>query len=205
MLLLITDGLGDDLPERVGLACALLAGVDFAVQLRAKRASGADLFRTAAALVKVLDERAPLLVNDRLDVAHAVGAAGVHLPQSGLPLAVARQLWPTARLGRSTHTLDEVAMAREQGADYIVYGPIAPTPGKTAIGWETLVEAVALAGKRPLYAVGGLDATDLPALRHAGAHLAVIRAGLGGDDLAGVERNLVALATSYSMRESVSV
>lgn len=204
MLLLITDGLGQHLPERVRLACALLDGVDFAVQLRAKHASGADLFRTAATLVKILDGRAPLFVNDRLDVARAAGAAGVHLPSRGLPLAVARQLWPTARLGRSTHTLDEVAMAREQGADYIVYGPIAPTPGKHAIGWETLPDAVALAGKKPLYAVGGLGATDAPALRHVGAHLAVIRAGLGGD-FEGVAGNLAALTATYSMRDSVSV
>lgn len=204
MLLLITDGLGEDLPERVEIACAVLDGVDFAVQLRAKRACGADLFRTAARIVKILDDHAPLFVNDRLDVARAAGAQGVHLPSTGLPLAVARQLWPTARLGRSTHTLDEIAFAREGGADYIVYGPIAPTPGKRAIGWDTLPEAVKLAGSTPLYAVGGLGASDVPALRLLGAHLAVIRAGLGGD-LDGVEANLTALAKSYSMRDSVSV
>jgi len=198
VLLLISDGLPSDLRERIGLALAILgeAGEPFVVQLRAKATDGATLYAAARALVKQLDGRAPLVINDRVDVARAAGASGVHLPSRGLPVARVRAAWPDAVIGVSTHTLDEVAAARRDGASYVVYGPLSPTPGKGAIGWSSLPDAVAAARPIPLYAVGGLEAHDLPRLREEGARLACIRGGLGAETLAAVELNLVALARS---------
>ncbi len=196
MLQLITDGLPVDLRERIELALAILgaAGVPFVVQLRAKAADGATLYAAARETILQLDGRAPLVINDRVDVARAAGASGVHLPSRGLPVARVRAAWPEALLGVSAHTPAEVAAAARDGASYVMYGPLSPTPGKPAIGWATLAEAVVAAQPQPLYGIGGLDARDLPRLREPGARLACIRAGLGAPTLAEVEQCLRALA-----------
>lgn len=204
-LLLITDGLSEDLDERLRLACRILAGVPFFVQLRARGVDGSELLAAARRMVKLLDERAPLVVNDRLDVARAAKAAGVHLPARGLPVHVARDLWPDGLVGRSTHDLGEVAAAQRDGADYVVFGPIGMVPGKRSVGWTPLAGAVRQAAPLPLFALGGLGPADLPRLDEVGAHLAVLRGGLGAPSLAACERQLSALAAAYSARRSVSV
>ena len=192
-LLLITDGIPNDLNARLDIACALLSGFPFFVQLRAKQASGRALFEAAQNIVKHLDGRAPLVVNDRLDIARAAGAAGVHLPSTGLPIAAARAAWPQALIGRSTHSIAEVEAARNAGADYVVYGPISAVPGKQSLGWSLLAAAVQRAAPLPLYALGGLSAADLGPLAAQGAHLALIRGGLGATTMSETFANLEAL------------
>jgi thiamine-phosphate pyrophosphorylase len=125
-----------DVAERRGvIAAALGAGVD-AVQLRDRRASGGALVAAARDLRRLThDHSAALLVNDRIDVALAASADGVHLPADSFPIAVARRLLgPGAWIGRSTHSPARRRPTAADGADYVVLGPIFATPSKTAFG-----------------------------------------------------------------------
>jgi thiamine-phosphate pyrophosphorylase len=183
-----------DVAERRGvIAAALGAGVD-AVQLRDRRASGGALVAAARDLRGLTyDHSAALLVNDRIDVALAVGADGVHLPAASFPIAVARRLLgPGAWIGRSTHSPSEAETTAADGADYVVLGPIFATPSKTAFGTPLGIAALGAAHPScPLVAIGGITVADAPALRATGAHgVAVIRAILDADDPAAAARAL---------------
>jgi thiamine-phosphate pyrophosphorylase len=181
----------DDLPARV---TAILAGVPrdaIAVQLRAKELDGRAVLAMARALIATGVE---LWVNDRVDIAIAAGAAGVHLPEHGLDVADARGL-TNLPIGCSRHS---VAAALACDADVIQLGPIFDTPGKRPIGLEPLAQV----GKRArLVAVGGIDSAESASLAvAAGADaVAVIRAAWTTSDpiasvralLAGVEAGLV--------------
>ncbi len=128
-LYLVTDrtGLTDDtFFERLELACQ--AGVDL-VQLREKTLASGDYFRLAQR-VKMITDRydLPLLIDDRLDIAQAVDAAGVHVGQSDLPVAVVRQiLGPDKLIGATTKTIAQADRAVREGADYLGVGAIFPT------------------------------------------------------------------------------
>ncbi len=121
-----------------------------------------ELLRVATWARRICDEYdAALVVNDRLDIALACGADGVHLGQTDLPLAAARsvagdRLW----IGISTHDLDQVRAAVAGGADYLGYGPVYPTATKAnpddVQGVDALRAAVAAAGKVPVVAIGGI-------------------------------------------------
>ena len=107
------------------------AGVD-GLQVRRKRVPDQELLALATEAVAA----APLtvLVNGRPDIALAARAHGVHLPASGLPVAeVRRLLGANLLVGRSTHTPDEVRLARDQGADFAIFGPVFETPSKAGI------------------------------------------------------------------------
>ncbi len=187
-LYLITDrrlcGSTRVLLERVEGA---LRGGAGAVQLREKGLDGGDLCQLAAALLEICRRHgAPLLINDRIDVALAVGADGVHLPANSFPVAEARRLLgPGALIGRSTHAAPEIRAARDAGADFAVFGPIFDTASKraygTPLGLERLRQAVRGAGL-PVFAIGGINAENSAAVAAAGAHgVAAISAVLGTD------------------------
>ena len=112
-----------------------------------------------------------VLVNGRLDVAIASGAAGAHLPANGLPLARARRRWPDLVLGVSTHRRDEVVAARDAGADYVVFGPVfAPISKDSAlvpVGVEELARVSSLG--IAVLALGGVALDRLPEIAAAGA------------------------------------
>lgn len=156
------------------------AAGDAIVQLRDKRASGAALYARAQAIVAL---GATLLVNDRLDVALAAGAAGVHLPEDGLDVATARALG--ARLvGCSRHTPEAAAAS---GADLVILGPIFATPSKPGVaplGVAALTRARAQMTAGTLCAIGGIDdAARAAEARAAGADaVAGIRVFWGDDD-----------------------
>lgn len=182
--------------RRAAIAAALAAGVD-AIQLRDKRVGGGALLAAARALRAITRAHgARLLVNDRLDVALAAGADGVHLPEASFPIVAARRLLgPDAWIGRSTHGADAARRAAAAGADYVVVGPIFATPSKAAfgapLGLAALADATASVA-RPVVAIGGITPAELPALRAAGAHgVAVIRAVLDAEDPAAVANALV--------------
>jgi thiamine-phosphate pyrophosphorylase len=141
------------------------------LQLRHPEASARSLEREAARLVEAVAP-APVLVNSRVDVALAVGAAGAHLPERDLPPAAARRLLGGSRLvGRSVHSVDAAREAESQGADYVVFGPVFATPSHAAgvpAGLEAL-RAVAAALTIPVLAIGGIDAGRAEACREAGA------------------------------------
>ena len=138
---------------------------------------------------------ATLLVNDRIDVALAADADGVHLPAASFPVATARALVGSAKLiGRSTHSPDEARRAATEGADYAILGPIFATPSKEQYG-PPLGEAALAATKPtcPLLAIGGITPDNAASVRAAGATgAAVIRAILDAPDPAAVTRALLA-------------
>jgi thiamine-phosphate pyrophosphorylase len=107
-----------------------------------------------------------VLVNDRLDVALAAGIDGVHLPSSGLPPALVRPL--VKLLGVSTHSVSEAIEAEKAHADFIVFGPVFDSPGKTSVGLEPLKEVVSSVGI-PVLAIGGITAANAGEVRKAGA------------------------------------
>jgi len=147
------------------------AGVD-AVQLREKHLDDRSLFELARQTRERLPPEVRLLINGRADVARAVAADGVHLPSSGLPVAALRRRFGVRLLiGRSTHAPEEVAAARDDGADYVTFGPVYATPSKTAFGPPPGLEGLrrAVATGLPVIALGGVDAGRLEEVAAAGA------------------------------------
>ncbi|HLV61064.1 MAG TPA: thiamine phosphate synthase [Fredinandcohnia sp.] len=182
-LYLVTDRrLVDDLPRAVERALSALPRGAAAVQLREKDLSARALYELGLRLREVTARYgAPLLVNDRADVARAIGADGLHLPGSGFEVADARAvLGEGALVGASGHGIDE--LARRTGADFATFSPVFPSPGKgPAVGTGALSEAARAAGM-PLFALGGVDAERVPEVLRAGAWgVAAIRAWLQGD------------------------
>lgn len=162
---------------------ALDAGLP-AVQLRDKDLPGRTLWTLAEQLRRETRRTgAALYVNDRVDVALAVEADGVHLGGGSLPVGVTRSLVGRAlQIGASTHAAAEIAERAAGGADFAFFGPVFATPGKTASGMGALATAVR-AAPIPVLAIGGITPADVAAVRAAGAHgVAVIRAILAADD-----------------------
>jgi len=195
---LVTDAVpASELPDRVAAALAGLPPAVAAVQLRAKDRGGKDMLALARALRGVARAAGQwLMVNDRLDVAVAAGADGVHLPSRGIPAADARRLLgPGAIIGASCHSVAEVRCARDGGADFATFGPVFDTPSKRAwgppVGLDALREAARLG--LPLVALGGVDPSNAASTVAAGAAgVAAIRAWLGAADAAGAVRRLLA-------------
>jgi len=142
---------------------------------------------------------AVFIVNDRLDVAMAVDADGVHLGQDDLPLATARRLWPGRAVGRSTHSLAQALEAQRGGADYIGVGPVFATPtkpGRPAVGLAC-VSDVATAVGIPWFAIGGIDLANVASVLDAGARrIAVVRAVCSAADVAAASRALRGAVTA---------
>jgi thiamine-phosphate pyrophosphorylase len=140
------------------------------LQLRDRAATARRIEQEAERLVG--EARVPVVVSSRVDLALAVGAAGVHLPEGDLPVDAARRLLGPGRLiGRSVHSREGAEAAARSGADYVVFGPVFPTPshpGRPALGLAALREAAA-AVPIPVLAIGGVDGERAEACRAAGA------------------------------------
>ena len=179
-LIAITDDLRDGIPGLVARAAAVERGGATMVQLRLKGLDARVLATVGSALVAAL--RVPVIVNDRVDVALACGAAGAHLGFDDLPVRAARRIVPPAFvLGASVGTDGEVANGRD--ADYVGIGPVYATSSKadagSAIGIAELARLAALCA-RPVVGIGGITADNAGAVVEAGASgIAVIR-GLFG-------------------------
>jgi thiamine-phosphate pyrophosphorylase len=164
---------------RAFLEAILSSGVDI-VQLREKEAEAGDLLRWGEDFREAASGHGALfIVNDRPDVAVALGADGVHVGQNDLPPEVARRILGTdAIVGLSTHGEDQRRAAGAQ-ADYLCVGPVHATPtkeGRPAIGLEPVRAAAAHEG-RPWFAIGGLNQETLPPAVAAGAtRVVVVRA-----------------------------
>jgi thiamine-phosphate pyrophosphorylase len=188
------------------VAAALAAGVRL-VQYRAKADGAAALpgaapddrrrFTQASALRQLCHRHGALfLVNDRIDLALAVGADGVHLGQGDLPTAVARRLLgPDRLIGCSTHCLEDLHRAVADGCDYIGVGPVNATPtkpGREPVGLAYVGQAAA-ACPLPFFAIGGIELANLAAVRRAGAErVAVVRAITQAEDPGAVAAALLA-------------
>ncbi|NBV82540.1 thiamine phosphate synthase [bacterium] len=130
------------------------------IQLRDKANSKADLFDQATRLMALRDPSVPVIINDYVDIALAVGADGVHGGQDEMPISQQRRLMGPHRLiGRTTHSLEQGIAAQADGADYVSVGPIWETPskpGREGIGLAYLGEA-AQHLSIPYVAIGGID------------------------------------------------
>jgi thiamine-phosphate pyrophosphorylase len=194
---LVTDAsLREDLPSRLASAVKALPPRSVAVQLRAPGAPGRELLALARAIGQVLRQAGQLLVvNDRVDVALASGADGVHLPSAGISPADARRLVGAGALvGVSCHSVADVARAAREGADFATFGPVFDTPSKRGygppVGTERLAEAAHLG--LPLLGLGGVDLSNVAAVVGAGATgVAAIRAWLEAPDPGEAVRALV--------------
>src|SRR3989338_9134619 len=167
-------------------AGAIRGGAD-AIQLRDKVASARALIEAARALLPLTRAAGiPFIINDRADVARAVGADGIHLGQDDLPVGAARDLLGSGRLiGLSTHSLEQALAAQAQGADYIGVGPIFPTPTKPDYGsvGTGLIGQVASRVRLPAVCIGGIDRSNLEQVIRAGATcVAVVRAVCSASD-----------------------
>ncbi|MFJ4339629.1 thiamine phosphate synthase [Streptomyces sp. NPDC088915] len=170
------------------LDAVLSSGVDV-VQLRDKGMEAAEELEHLAVFAEAARRHGRLLaVNDRADVAHAIGSDVLHLGQGDLPVPAARAiLGDEVLIGRSCHAEDEVAAAAaEPGVDYFCTGPCWPTPtkpGRYAPGLGLVRYAAGLAQDRPWFAIGGIDETNLDEVLDAGARrIVVVRAITGADD-----------------------
>jgi thiamine-phosphate pyrophosphorylase len=177
------------------LGAILDAGVDV-LQLREKDADAADLLRWGVTFADAARARGALfLVDDRPDVALALGADGVHVGQRDLPAASARQiLGSEAIIGLSCHSAQDHAEASPE-ADYLTAGPVWSTPtkpGRRATGLD-LVRSAAGGVHRPWFAIGGIGLDNVGKVVDAGAsRIAVVRAVTEADDPAAAVRSLLA-------------
>ncbi len=178
------------------LDAVLASGVDI-VQLRDKGMEAAEELEHLAVLADACRRHGKLLaVNDRADVAHAIGADVLHLGQGDLPVPAARAiLGEGVLIGRSTHAGAEAAAAAvEPGVDYFCTGPCWPTPtkpGRHAPGLDLVRHTASLAPDRPWFAIGGIDAANLDEVLDAGAdRVVVVRAITEADDPAAAAADL---------------
>lgn len=157
-----------------GIVAAALRGGATAVQLRDKGGTAREILSAGAALRTLTRAHGALLiVNDRLDLAMALEADGVHLGQDDIPVAAARRiLGPAAIIGVSTNLPEEARRAEEDGASYVGVGPAYPTRTKadtrSLLGPERIARVRAATGL-PLVAIGGITAETARALREIGA------------------------------------
>ena len=183
-------------------AAAIRGGAD-ALQLRDKRASVPALLYEVKRLLRVTRPAGiPLIVNDHPDVAGQAGADGVHLGQDDLPLQAARALLGDgAIIGKSTHSLAQARAAQTEGADYIGFGPVFPTPTKPtygSIGTAPVRDAAAHVSV-PIVCIGGIDRTTLDQVLQAGARcVAVVRAVCGAADPEAATRALKSQLTQFA-------
>ena len=161
---------------------ALQGGVN-AIQLREKDLGGKELFELAEKTRRLCERyNAALFINDRVDVALAVDAAGVQLGKTSLPIEAGRSLLgPEKLIGASVHSLEESRQAEQSGADFVLFGPVYFTPSKASFGAP---QGLAALGKiveistRPVYAIGGITAKNTAEVRQVGVRGIALIAGI---------------------------
>jgi thiamine-phosphate pyrophosphorylase len=198
-LYLITDRTQTQGRDLLWVLKRALEGGVRAIQLREKDLNGKDLFQLADKARELCDRyHAQLLVNDRIDIALAVDAAGVQLGKASIPIETSRLLLgPRKLIGYSAHSLEESRFAQQSGADFLLFGPVYFTASKAPYGapqgleaLKKIVENVAL----PVYAIGGIKADSIVDVRRTGARgVALISAVIGANDPKGAAASMVEL------------
>ncbi len=195
-LYLVTDrGLARGRPTLDIVRAAVEGGVT-CVQLREKECSTLDFIEQALTIKDFLKAKGvPLIINDRVDVALAIEADGVHLGQTDMPLAIAKKIIGNSMIiGISAESLEDAVAAEKGGADYLGVSPIYATPTKTdtapplgLAGLRTIREAVRL----PLVGIGGLNRDNSAAvIENGGDGVAVVSAIVAADDPAAAAGNI---------------
>ena len=174
--------------DLVYVAREAIAGGADVIQLRDKGSSDREIVEAGRAIRKAVGkDKAVFIVNDRPDIALAVGADGVHLGQDDIPVMAARSILGKDKIiGLSTHSLEQAAEAQNSGADYIGVGPIFSTPTKPdykAVGLE-LIEKIKGINGIPFVAIGGIDESNIGDIIAAGGlRVAVVRAVCSAEDI----------------------
>lgn len=212
-VLAITDPDPTSLDDVVAWAVAVLCAGVPSVQVRLEARTDREILRVLVQIRSRLDDGtigappdpAAVLVNGRPDLALAAGWRGVHLPSAGLPVGPVRRLMGRgARIGRSTHSVEEVLAAEAEGADYAILGPIFDTPSKRSYGPPLGLDVLRDAAGRvliPVLAIGGIDRANARTVIDAGAAgIAAIRLFR---DPAGVPALLDAIGVGNADRPAV--
>jgi thiamine-phosphate pyrophosphorylase len=191
LLCYVTDGQTGPHPSRESLQALLQkieivasAGVDW-IQIREKDLSGRQLAELARKAIQRVPQECLILLNDRVDVALAVAAGGLHLGEKSISLADARRLIDghgglgTFLVGASTHSLEAALANEKQGADYLIFGPVFETPSKAGYGPAQglqQLEKVCRSISVPVLAIGGITQENAQqCLDHGAAGIAAIR------------------------------
>jgi thiamine-phosphate pyrophosphorylase len=182
---------------------AVIDGGASIVQLREKECSTRAFYQTAERFrVETARTGVLLIINDRIDVALAVNADGVHLGQDDLPISAARRLAPHLLIGASTHSREEALRAEREGADYLNIGPIFPTRTKEGIASFLGPEAIGSIQSAitiPFTVMGGITASNLDLVLQQGARrIAMVTAITQAPDMAATVRSLRERIASYS-------
>lgn len=170
----ITDPYLSGLSHTVQITRLIAGGATF-IQLRDKHASRRALFDDAEQAIRIARSHdAKLILNDRVDLAMALGVDGVHLGQDDIPPEAARRLLgPSALIGYSTHSVEQAVRASSLPIDYLAIGPIFPTSSKEnpdpVVGLEGLRRVRAAIGQMPMVAIGGITLANAKEVVSAGA------------------------------------
>lgn len=188
------------------IAGAAIRGGVSCIQLREKMCSTREFIDESLAIRSLLARHGiPLIINDRVDVALAVKADGIHLGQKDMPCRMARQIIPESMIvGISVESLDDAIAAQKDGADYLGVSPIYPTPTKTdtaqPLGLEGL-RSIRSEVDLPLVGIGGLNADNVEAVIHNGADgVAVVSAIVAADDPEAATRDLIEIVRLAKMK-----
>ena len=178
-LYLILDRQGNDYDRLLEIARQSAFGVDM-IQLRDKKGCARDILNFSRKILEMLRGRLPFIVNDRVDLAVAAGADGVHLGQEDLPLKEARRMMGSrAIMGVSCQNYEQARRAERDGADYIGFGSVFSTltkPGRSPMNLQLLRKA-ARDIRIPVFAIGGITPAHISNLRVLGVErFAVCRA-----------------------------
>ena len=185
-LYLVTDK-SDDVEKFLKTIEEAIKGGVSVVQIREKTAETLDFYNLALKVKEITTKyNVPLIINDRVDIALAIDADGVHVGQSDMPCEVTRKLIGTDKiLGVSAATITEAKKAQKDGADYIGTGAVFPTatkddaPSITKQNLKEIVESIDI----PVVAIGGINNDNASELTDTGiAGLSVVRAIMSADD-----------------------
>lgn len=198
-LYLVTDRSLSKGRSTAEIVAAAVAGGVSCIQLREKSCGTREFLNEALALQPLLKSRnIPLIINDRLDIALAIEADGVHLGQSDMPIGMARKIaGDSLIIGISAESVDDALRAEQEGADYIGISPVFSTPTKTDIapplGLEGVRQIRALVDI-PLVGIGGIHSDNAESVLAAGADgIAVVSAIVSAADPAGAAKKLKTL------------
>jgi len=187
--IMTTDKIEDSVELAIRGGCSV-------VQLREKKCPSKEFYEIAMSVKEVTDAyEIPLLINDRVDIALAVGADGVHLGQKDLPIQVARELLgPDRIIGATANTVELAVKAMKSGADYLGVGDVFGTLTKSGTKHITLDELkeIRQAVQIPVVAIGGVNADNIALLKPAGVDgAAVISAVVGQKDITAAAEKLI--------------
>lgn len=191
LLCCVTDGQAGLHPSRASIETLLEkishaanAGVDW-IQIREKGLPARRLSEISQEAIRRVPKECRMLINDRLDVAIAVGAGGVHLGERSVSVADAKSMVSTQRnlnnfvVGASVHSLEAALKSEQEGADYLIFGPIFATPSKVSYGPAQglpQLEKICRSVSTPVLAIGGITQQNAQeCLEHGAAGIAAIR------------------------------